>query len=50
MPENHGDTHDPADAEDSREDYTAPTLTHLGSFHELTQNGIGPNPDAEGTS
>ena len=32
------------------EDWVAPTLTDLGSFEELTENGIAGSVDAEGMS
>jgi hypothetical protein len=41
---------DAADAEDSGEDYVAPSLTDLGSFDELTQDGVGTGGDVEGGS
>jgi hypothetical protein len=50
MSEDRGDTQDPAEAEDAREDYVAPKLTDLGSFKELTQLGTGTVIDAEGMS
>lgn len=50
MSEDQRDTQDPADAQDSREDYHAPALTDLGSFQELTQLGSSGAIDAEGSS
>jgi hypothetical protein len=48
--ENHVESRDAAPTPDAREDYSAPKLTDLGTFEELTQFTTGPNPDSEGTS
>jgi hypothetical protein len=51
MPDEELDRQDATDAQDSSEEYTAPKLTDLGSFEELTRlTAVGPNPDAEGLS
>jgi hypothetical protein len=50
MRDDHGETQDPVEAQDTREDYAVPSLTDLGSFEELTRLSTGPNPDTEGTS
>lgn len=50
MTDDCGDTPDQTDVPDSREDYVVPALTELGSFQELTQNGVGAVVDAEGMS
>ncbi|HEV2815092.1 MAG TPA: lasso RiPP family leader peptide-containing protein [Solirubrobacteraceae bacterium] len=50
MSENRVETPEPAETHDVVEDYASPALTDLGSFAELTQNGLSGNVDAEGMS
>jgi hypothetical protein len=50
MSEDRSQTHDPAENQESREDYVAPALKDLGSFKELTEFNPGVAGDTEGTS
>jgi hypothetical protein len=50
MREEHGETEDSAEVQAPQEDYVAPALTDLGSFHELTQLGSTGVVDVEGQS
>jgi hypothetical protein len=47
MSEDRGDTQDPAEDEDARQDYVAPKVTDLGSFEKLTKNGFAAGADTE---
>jgi hypothetical protein len=50
MSQDRRETLEPAEDQDSTEDYASPALTDLGSFQELTQNGVAGAVDAEGMS
>ena len=46
----HEDQHQTDAPQDARDEWVAPALTDLGSFEELTKNGIAGAVDAEGMS